>query len=122
MSQWDTFRITFPSSSFHSLFGIVVPSDFEIDTDCLHELGFSLGFLDTVTDCAIAEIPKRIGSWGFWNRYRVKSAFACYAKSISKPLRGLPFAEFRPRKQRKFTYVCPLGECRGLWSPPKAAN
>jgi hypothetical protein len=122
MSQWDIFRITFPCDATSAVFGIIVPDTFDIDKDCLQELGFSLGFLDGVTDCAIVEFPRRIGAIEFWNHYRVRSGFSHYSRTNSKSLHDVPFAMIRDGRNRKMTYVRPLGDCRGLWLPAQSAN
>jgi hypothetical protein len=118
MLGWDTFRITFRDVKNYGIFGIVVPESFDLDSDCLHELGFTLGFLDGIDDAAVAELPLRFCYARKLNQMRTAAAFYQYYRSNSEVTPCSILAEFRNRKQKKVAFVRPISEVKGLWLAP----
>lgn len=81
MKSWPTFRIIFPKfSDKYSIFGIIVPDSFNCDKECLEELGFKLGTLDSLPLTAKIEVPTRFCYSLKLNQYRACKVF----KSIIK--------------------------------------
>jgi hypothetical protein len=118
MLGWDTFRITFRDCKDYGIFGIVVPDSFELDSDCLEELGFTLGFLEEVEESAVAEMPLRVCYARRLNQLRAARAFAKFWKGNGELAAATVFAEFRNRKQKKVAFVRPISRVEGLWHPP----
>jgi hypothetical protein len=121
MANWDTFRISFPSPPTHGVFGIVVPETFDLDPDCLHELGFSLGALDSLPDAALVELPMRrlLCSNHKISRFRAGRALDLYFRSHAELDRRRPLAEFRNSKRGRVTFLRAISDGGGLWAPPQ---
>jgi hypothetical protein len=121
MANWDTFRITFPSPPTHGVFGIVVPETFDLDPDCLQELGFSLGFLDDLPDVALVELPmRRLLCYSHKiSRFRAGRALDAYYRAHAELDVERPFAEFRNSKQRRVRFLRAVSDRGGLWAPPE---
>jgi hypothetical protein len=118
MAGWDTFRITFHASVAYAVFGIVVPDDFDVDSDCLQELGFTLGFLDKIADAALVEFPMRICYARKLNQIRSRAAFYRYFRANDGLMQKPVSAEFRNKKERRVLFVRPVAEHTGLWTQP----
>jgi hypothetical protein len=118
MLGWDTFRITFRDVRNYAIFGIVVPESFDVDPDCLQELGFTLGYLEELTDSVIAELPLRFCYARKLNQTRAASAFSRYYRANAGCAPSTVLAEFRNRKERKVSFVKPVSDGTGFWAPP----
>jgi hypothetical protein len=118
MLGWDTFRIKFRDVKNYGIFGIVVPENFDLDSDCLQELGFTLGFLNGIDDAAVAELPLRCCYARKLNQMRIATAFYQYYRSNSDLTPCSIMAEFRNRKQKKVAFVRPVSEVTGFWLAP----
>jgi len=109
MKPWPTFRITYPRDQSYGLFGFVVPQSFQIENDCLNELGFEIGELNEITECDTIELPLRCHWSAKLNQFRAESA-------LKSMIRLSPFAEFRDWHQKRATYIIPSSNYKGLWN------
>lgn len=116
MEDWSTFRITFNPAANYGVFGIIVPESFDIDPECLQELGFTLGYLEEITDSLQASIPRRCFTTCSWAQRRVKNSINKFFKCNKDLTNNKILAEIRDRKHRMITYVVPLKEHKGLWT------
>ena len=110
MRTWPTFRIYFPSASNYSVFGIIVPDNFQIDDECLKELGFVFGELGYLKDALSIEMPMRSKFGIKLNRFRCRSQFYTISKTI-------PYLELHDWSKHKQKFLQPTGEFGGLWIP-----
>lgn len=82
MHSWPTFRIIFPNFfNKYAIFGIIVPESFNCDNECLEELGFKFGFLDSIPFVAKIEIPTRFCYSLKLNQYRAFKAIKLLFKN-----------------------------------------
>lgn len=76
MRSWSTFRITFPNIPHkYAIFGIIVPDSFNCDKECLEELGFKFGSLDSLPYAAKIEMPTRFCYSLKLNQHRALKTF-----------------------------------------------
>ena len=113
MKSWPIFRIYFPEDPNVGVFGIIVPESFQIEEDCLKELGFVLGELDYSKETYCIDMPMIIKFAATLNRVRCVR----HLKKISKTN---PYVDIQDYGKRKQSFIMVTGEYGGLWNPRPA--
>lgn len=112
MNTWPTFQIFYPNSPNYSVMGIVVPNDFQTDSDCLNELGFTLGTLDSIQEVVSIILPMPSKYANLFNTIRARKI-----KEFSS-LKKVPYIEIHDKYKRISTFIRPKSIYSGLLVDP----
>ena len=110
MKSWPIFRIYFPEKPNVGVFGIIVPESFQIEEDCLKELGFVLGELEYSKETYSIDMPMIINFASTLNRFRC-------VRQLKKISKTNPYIDIQDYSKRKQSFVMVTGELSGLWDP-----
>ena len=114
MRIWPTFRITYPHYPSHAVFGVVVPESFELDHDCLDELGFSPGWLAETS--ALRYVLRVWFDCNLFSKIRLYRARRAFERFIGSRNFAPSFAEFRT--SRRTEYLVVDESAAGFWRAP----